>query len=154
VGEYRFSIHVEAPPDDVFALWIDLDRAKEWIGGLTKVSDVTGPVDQPGTRYTSWFGSMRSPTEVLEVTRPNHFRTRFGSWLLAGESAATFEPEDTGTRLTQTFRTQGFIPAIMGRIFATGSWSGSFRGELEHFGRIAEADARRPLSAGLADEAT
>jgi hypothetical protein len=97
---------------------------------------------------------MRSPTEVLEVTRPNRFRTRFGSWLLAGESAATFEPEGTGTRLSQTFRTQGFIPAIMGRIFATGSWSGSFRGELEHFGRIAEADARRPPSAGLADEAT
>jgi uncharacterized protein YndB with AHSA1/START domain len=150
MGEYRFTIHVEAPPETVFALWIDLDRAREWIEGLTKITDATGPLDRPGARYTAWFGSMRSPTEVLEVSRPRYIRTRFGSALLGGEASATFEPESTGTRLTQTFRTQGIIPAIAARIFATGSWKGSFRGELAHFGRIAEADARRmpPTSPG------
>lgn len=142
MGEYRFGIHVAAPPDHVFGLWIDLDRAKEWIGGLTKYTDVTGPVDQAGTRYVAWFGPMRSPTEVLDVDRPRFIRTRFGTWLLRGEASATFEPEGDGTRLTETFRTQGIIPAIAARIFATGSYKGSFRGELAEFGRIAERDWR------------
>jgi uncharacterized protein YndB with AHSA1/START domain len=143
MGEHRFSIHVEAPPDAVFALWIDLERSKEWIGGLTRITDVSGPLDRPGASYTAWFGRMRSPTEVLAVSRPHFIRTRFGSAILAGESAATFEAEGAGTRLTQTFTTRGIVPAIMGRVFAAGSWKGSFRGELAHFGRIAEVDARR-----------
>lgn len=142
MGEYSFTIHVEAPPEEVFALWIDLDRAHEWIGGLTKITDVTGPLDEVGARYTAWFGRMRSPTEVLEVRRPQYIRSHFGNTLLAGETSATFEPDGGGTRLTQTFTTEGIIPAIAARIFATGSWNGSFRGELAHFGRIAEAEAR------------
>ena len=142
MGEYRFEIHVAAPPEHVFGLWTDLDRAKEWIGGLTKYTDITGPIDQVGTRYTAWFGKVRSPTEVLEVERPRFIRTRFGSRLLRGETSSTFEPDGDGTRLTQTFRTEGVIPAIAARIFATGSYKGSFRGELAEFGRIAERDWR------------
>ena len=57
---------------------------------------------------------------------------------LRGESAAPFEPEAGGTRLVQTFRTQGLIPAIAAWIFSKGSWKGSFKGELEHFREIAE----------------
>ncbi len=41
--------------------WTDLDRAHEWIEGLTRITDVTGPVATAGTRYTAWFGRMRSP---------------------------------------------------------------------------------------------
>jgi uncharacterized protein YndB with AHSA1/START domain len=140
VGEYRFTIHVEAPPERVFALWTDLDRMKEWTGGITRVTDLTGPVDQAGTRYVTWFGSMASPTEVLEAERPRYFRTRFGNRLLRGENATTFEPEGSGTRMTEVFRTEGLIPAIVARLFATGSWKGSFRGELAEFGRIAERE--------------
>jgi uncharacterized protein YndB with AHSA1/START domain len=146
MGEYRFTIHVEALPEDVFALWVDLDRANEWIEGLTRITDVTGPLDQPGARYTAWFGRMPSPTEVLEARPPTYIRSRFGSALLAGETSATFESEGTGTRLTQTFKTQGVIPAVAARVFATGTWRGSFRGELEQFGHIAETEARRPAS--------
>jgi uncharacterized protein YndB with AHSA1/START domain len=142
MGEHRFTIHVEAPPEHVYGLWTNLDRAREWIGGLTKVTDVTGPLDQVGTRYTSWFGSMSSPTEVLAVEPPRLFRTRFGNRLLRGETEATFDPDGDGTRLTQVFRTEGIIPAIAARIFATGSYKGSFRGELAEFGRIAERDWR------------
>ena len=142
MGNYRFTIQIDAPPEQVFALWIDLERAPEWIGGLTKITDLTGPLDQPGARYTAWFGRMRSPTEVLEVDRPRFIRSRFGNALLRGETSASFEPAGAGTRLTQTFRTQGIIPAIAARIFATGSYKGSFRGELAEFGRIAEQDAR------------
>ena len=61
-----------APRDEVFALWMDLDRMKEWVGGVTRVTDVSGPIDVAGTRYTVRFGPMKSPTEILEVDRPHH----------------------------------------------------------------------------------
>ena len=146
MGKYQFTIDVAASPDQVFDLWTDLDRMKEWIGGVTGVTDVTGPLDQAGTRYTVLFGSMRSPSEVLAVERPRMIRTRFGNRVLRGETLVTFEPVDAGratTRLTQVFQTEGLIPAIMARIFATGSYKGSFRGELEAFRQIAEREAHQ-----------
>ena len=138
MGAYRFSVHVAAPPERVFALWTDLDRMPEWVGGVTKINDVSGPIDRAGTRYTVWFGGMRSNTEVLEADPPRVFRTHFGNWLLRGENAATFELEGDGTRITQEMRTEGWIAAVAARIFATGSYRGSFKGELEAFAKLAE----------------
>ena len=138
---YQFIVHVAAPPESVFDLWTNVDRMAEWVGGVTKVTDITGPSDQIGTRYTVWFGSMHSSTEILEAIRPRLIRTRFGNRLLRGETRVTFEPDGDGTRLTQEFRTEGLIPAIVARVFATGSYRGSFRGELNAFARLAEQDA-------------
>ena len=140
MGQHRLVVRVKAPPEHVFALWNDLDRAHEWIEGLTRITDVTGPYDAAGTRYTAWFGPMRSPSEVLEADRPRLVKTRFGGWLLHGVTQVTFEDHDGGTRLTQEFWTQGIIPAISGRIFAIGSYKGSFRGELNSFVQLAEGE--------------
>ena len=140
MGEYRFSLHVAAPPEQVFDLWVDLDRAPEWIGGLTAITDRVGEPGTTSARYVSHFGPMRSPTEVLSAERPVHVKTRFGNWVLRGENEATFTPHGDGTRIDLTLRTMGIISAISARLFATGSYKGSFQGELEHFTRIAEAD--------------
>src|SRR4029079_6133760 len=130
-----------APPDRVFVLWTNLERMGEWVGGVTGVSDVSGPVDRAGTTYVVHFGPMKSPTEVLEVERPRRFATRFGNWLLRGRSSATFEPDGGGTRVTQVFETVGWISAVSSWVFSCGSYEGSFRGELEKFARIAEREA-------------
>lgn len=140
MSEHRLSIDIAAPPARVFALWMDLDRMREWVGGVTGVTDITGPTDVAGTRYTVRFGPMKSPTEILEVQRPHHVRTRFGNLILKGESDVRFEPTAGGTRLTQVFRTRGLISAITGRLFAAGSYEGSFQGELETFRAIVERE--------------
>jgi uncharacterized protein YndB with AHSA1/START domain len=142
MARHRFVVEVAAPVELVFDLWCAPDRWHEWIEGLGKVTDVSGPPGKTGTRYTTWFGSMPSPSEIVEAERPRHLRTRFGNRLLRGESDVTFEPTAGGTRLTQEFRTEGFVPAIAAWIFALGSYKGSFRGELNEFVRIAERDAR------------
>ncbi|MEO6208359.1 MAG: SRPBCC family protein, partial [Candidatus Limnocylindrales bacterium] len=90
MGTHRLSVQVAAPPERVFGLWTDLDRMKDWVGGVTRVSDLTGPVAQAGTSYTVWFGPMANRTEVLEADPPHFLRTRFGTRLLAGESSARF----------------------------------------------------------------
>jgi uncharacterized protein YndB with AHSA1/START domain len=141
MATFRVSTFVAAPPERVFATWTDLDRFPEWIGGVTRVTDRVGPVDEAGSRYTVWFGRMASPTEVLAADRPRHIRTRFGNAILKGESDVTFEAEGGGTRIHQVFMTRGFVAAIFGRLFAMGSYRGSFRGELETFRKLVEREA-------------
>lgn len=143
MARYRINVDVAAPVDSVFALWVDLDRMHEWVGGVTKVTDVTGPTDQAGTRYVVHFGPVRSPTLILEADRPHRIRTRFGSWVLRGETSATFEAVGDGTRITQEFHTIGRISAISAWLFSRGSYEGSFQGELNKFARIAEREARQ-----------
>ena len=140
MATYRVSTFVAAPPERVFATWTDLDRFHEWIGGVSRVTDRFGSVDEAGSRYTVWFGRMASPTEILAVERPWHIRTRFGNAILKGESDVTFEAEGGGTRIHQVFVTRGFVAATFGRLFATGSYRGSFRGELEAFRKLVERE--------------
>jgi uncharacterized protein YndB with AHSA1/START domain len=141
MARYKFSVHVDARPEKVFALWTNLDRMGEWVGGVTSVTDRSGPIDRVGTTYVVNFGPVKSPTEVLDVDRPWRFATRFGSWVLRGRSSAVFEPEGDGTRVTQEFETVGRISAISSWLFSRGSYEGSFRGELQKFARIAEREA-------------
>ena len=144
MARYTITTQVAAPPDQVFALWTNLERQGDWVGGVTAVTDVSGPVDRVGTTYVVHFGPLKSPTEVLEVERPTRYATRFGHWFLRGRSSATFEPDGDGTRITQTFETVGVISAISSWVFSRGSYEGSFRGELEKFARIAEREAPPP----------
>lgn len=148
MGRYEFRIFIAASPDRVFDLWTDLDRMPEWVGGVTRVSDVTGPITRAGTTYTVWFGRMASRTQVLDVERPHRFRTRFGNRILRGINEATFEPVAAGTQLTQRMETEGVTAAIMARIFAFGSYEGSFRGELEAFRTLVERDVGRAAIPG------
>jgi hypothetical protein len=138
MGVYRFETRTSASPDHAFDLWTNLERMKDWVGGVTKVTDVSGPPGEAGTTYTVWFGRMKSRTTVLEAERPRLFRSRFGNLILKGENVATFEPDGAGTVIRQTMQTHGLISAIFARIFASGSYRGSFQGELEAFARIAE----------------
>jgi len=138
---HRLTAFSAAPPERVFDLWTNLDRMKEWVGGVTKVTDLNGPVDQAGTRYVTWFGPMKSPTVVLEADRPRYFKTRFGNWLLRGTNATTFEAEGDGTRITEEFVTEGWVPAVTSRLFGMGSYKGSYQGELNEFAKLAEREA-------------
>lgn len=142
MATYRYTLDVAAPPEQVFDLWINLDRMHEWVEGVSKVTDITGPTVRVGTRYTVWFGPMKSPSEVLAVSRPHHYHSRFGNFYLRGENETTFEPIDGGTRVTEEFRTVGWLSAITSWIFSRGSYKGSFEGELRAFGRIAEREGR------------
>jgi len=141
MGEYTFTTRVEASPEAVYDLFTDAHRMHEWTEGVSRVSDEVGPRGAVGSTYTVWFGPMRSPTTILEADRPRRFRTRFGNRLLRGEMAATFEADGDGTLLVETFVTEGVVPALMARLWATGSYRGSFKGELASFRRLAEREA-------------
>jgi len=138
---HRMTAFAAAPPELVFDLWIDLGRTKEWIQGVTRVTDISGPVDRAGTTYVVWFGRVQSPTVVLEAERPRRLSTRFGSWILRGVNTTTFEPEGAGTRINEVMRTEGWVSEITSRLFSLGSYKGSYQGELNDFVRLAERAA-------------
>ena len=140
MSRYRISVDIEAPREHVYDLFIDLTRMREWVGGVTGVTDVVGAPDQAGARYVVHFGPMKSHTEVLVAERPKVFRTKFGTWLLRGESEAYFEDVRGETRLVQDLLIIGIVSRIAARIFASGSYEGSFRGELEAFKALAERE--------------
>ena len=143
MADFRMTADIDAPRERVFDLWTDLDRMAEWVGGVTGVTDVSGPVDRAGTSYVVHFGRMTSPTEVLIADRPNRFRTRFGNRILRGEAEATFEDVAGATRLVEVFEIHGFVSNIAARIFGMGSYKGSFQGELNAFKAIAEREWSR-----------
>ena len=84
MATHQVSVFIRATPERVFDAFTDLELMRESVGGVTRVTDRTGPVDRAGTRYTVHFGPMRSPTEVLEAERPRRIRTRFGNLILKG----------------------------------------------------------------------
>jgi uncharacterized protein YndB with AHSA1/START domain len=142
VAEYRFVVDIDAPREQVFALWTNLDRMAEWIGGMKDVVERNGSIDEVGSTYVVRFGSWaKSPTTVIASERPSRFATRFGNTYLRGENDATFDDVHGRTRLTQVFRVQGLVPRLMARVWATGSYRGTFRGELNEFKRICEREA-------------
>ena len=151
---HRLTACTAAPPELVFDLWIDLDRMREWVSGVTKVTGPTGPVDQAGTRYVTWFGPVKSPTVVLEAERPHRFSTRFGSWLLRGVNSTTFEREGDGTRIVEVMETEGWMSELTSRLFSMGSYKGSYQGELNEFARLAEREAGGPSAATTESEQT
>ena len=142
MARFEFRVSVDAPPERVFDLWTDLDRAREWLVGLSKITDRTGPVDHPGSSYVMWFSGRPAPVEVLEVERPRRISSRLKGGLFRGMIGATFDPEADGTRITQWSEPEGLGPTIAAWVFSQGSWRGSFRGELNTFKRIAEREAR------------
>src|ERR1051326_1660544 len=140
MARYELTTRVDAPPEATFALWTDVRRMGEWIGGVTKVGEPDGPIDQVGTRYAAWFGGMRSDTIVIEADRPRVFATRFRNVVLRGTNRATFEPAGAGTVVTEVFETEGLVAGVFAWIFGHGSYRGSFQGELEAFAALAATE--------------
>ena len=143
MGRHTNSQHIDAPPEVAFDLWTNLDRQREWIGGVTDVVDVTGPA---GRRRDDLHGDVRpheepnaGPGGRAPATLRGPFRQLDPPW-----------PEQRDVRARRRRNAhhrppghRGLFPAIMAWIFSLGSWKGSFRGELAHFARLAEIDARR-----------
>jgi uncharacterized protein YndB with AHSA1/START domain len=98
---------VARPPQEVFALWADLERSPEYSSATIERRKVTsGPVSV-GTRYHAvdrWPG--RTMAFTVEVTAYEPPRRMAASWSepMAGGWEAQFDPASGGTDLTFTTR--------------------------------------------------
>lgn len=135
-----FSVDIAVPPERAYDLWVDVDRMPEWTEGLTRVSDLEGERGQAGARWVSWFGRSRTTAEILVAGRPRTVSWRVRAGPVSAVIGATFAPIGSGTRFTETIGTSGVVGWVWAAILGTGSYRGSFRGELGVFARICEQD--------------
>ena len=64
MADYLISTHVAAPPAQVFALWTDLARMGEWVGGITGVTDVSEEHDEL-KRHRRWPYCSKMPEAAI-----------------------------------------------------------------------------------------
>ncbi|WP_238885195.1 SRPBCC family protein [Mycobacterium sp. IDR2000157661] len=103
------SVHVAAPPDEVYAMVSDVTRMGEW----SPVCRACWWDDGDGPRIGAWFTGRNETQErtwetrsqVVAATPGREFAWEVNDgWVYWGY---TFEPENDGTRLTETWR---FLP--------------------------------------------
>jgi hypothetical protein len=108
------SVHVDAPPEQVYDLVSDVTRTGEW----SPVCQACWWDEGAGPVAGAWFtGRNQTPTRTWETrsqvevaTRPTEFAWTVGQgWV---RWAYTLAPEDGGTRLTESWQ---FLPAGLAR---------------------------------------
>ena len=111
------TIHVNRPPEAVYAYMADLEHTPDWNWAITDTTKITaGPV-AVGTRYAQTRSVPRPGTEMLEITTLENGRHIEVQGTLARFTARLnyhIEQEDEGAQLTNTvnLETQGALRLI------------------------------------------
>jgi len=100
MGRYRINRQIRATPDQVFRAFTDPALVVDWMDA-TGVTDATGPLDTPGTRYTLViWGPWRFRTEIVRADRPHvHEISGVGPLGSAYRMVATLRPAGGETDL-------------------------------------------------------
>jgi len=105
MSHVRHSVHIDAPPEAVWAIGRDPDRMPEWNTTVVSVKDVDGSLDVPGGRFTVVSKIAGRPLDITwqiqEVEAPRFFvataTTPLGG---SARQRVDYEPDGTGTRVT------------------------------------------------------
>jgi uncharacterized protein YndB with AHSA1/START domain len=101
MGVLEYSIRIDAPPDDVWRIYVDPERLPEWQTGSPVIEDVSGPGDRVGTTYASRRGPGVGRTTVLESDPPRRLVTHTEAYFgLRFDVTSRLDPEAGGTLLT------------------------------------------------------
>jgi uncharacterized protein YndB with AHSA1/START domain len=147
MGHISRTIHVEATPEQVFDLFTNPERLREWQVPAAEVKDITGT---PGTVGLGWTTAttfagrkMESHMSATAVERPRSFEvkgTGSGNATLRGR----FEPAAGGTDVTiesEYAMPLGFIGDAANKLFFEKSYADSWDKSLAKFKALAEAEA-------------
>ena len=152
VGERRDSTfvgasvrrRVRAPIDRVYAAWVDPALMARCMG-IKAITDVSGPLDRPGTTFTEVvFGPYRSRSEVLVAEPPALHDMTGRNFLGLGYRWTTrFTRADEGTEVT--LEAEAILPGLLGRLFRRSLAGGAMERGVER---------RLALFAGLVEAGT
>ncbi len=93
-------MHVEAAPERIFAIYADPARVPEWRPAIREIAQVTGGMDEPGTRFTTRYrGRMPDGHGTVAASDPPRTHVITGQGAVRYEARLTLTREDSGTRL-------------------------------------------------------
>lgn len=124
MASFSHSLHVNAPPEAVFAAFSDFENCPKHISGIQRVEMLTpGPV-RVGTKFKETrMMFKREATETMEVTAfdpPHRYALGCNSCGCIFESVIRFEPEAGGTRVDVDFNTRSMT--LMAKLMSPLGW--------------------------------
>lgn len=81
MGDYEYTVWIEALPAKVWSTYVDPHRIPEWQTGRPVIDDVHGTPGEPGSTYTSKRGPLVARTTVVASTAPVRLVTRTEAYL-------------------------------------------------------------------------
>lgn len=141
----KYSVQINAPLDQVYALYTDLKNIPSWFPDAKSVENVSASMTTPGAGFTIRFqGRPNAVEEVLEVI-PNKLHRRkftqaqngFGAW---GVATIHFRAVNGGTEVEEQVEF-GFLPRFLAPIMSAlldHQARAAIRSELEVFKVFAE----------------
>ena len=152
MSHVRNSVHIEAPPEVAWQVGRDAERIPHWNTTAVAVKDVTGPLDQVGTRFTIESRVAGRPLditwEIREVERPRYFvataTTPMGG---SARQRVDYEPADGGTKVTLDLEYElapGLLGKLMSKAFAERMLERDVVSSGENFKALVEEEARVP----------
>ena len=148
MGHIRESVYIEASPEQAWAVGRDAQRLPEWNTTAIEVKDATGPIDQPGSRYTIVSKIAGRPLDVTwEVQRVEPLRRAEVTGTAPGGGTARqvveYEPEGTGTRVTVDIEFElpmGILGQFVSKVFAERALARDVRHSSENFKALVEEE--------------
>lgn len=108
------AVHVERPPADVFDYTQDYSTRAQWDRGVTEAQVLS---ESPRRVRIAVRGLGRFTVEYQLFRRPDRtsaaFRDVASSWMSGGGGSWRYEPENDGTRWTQTNTLELKHPRLM-----------------------------------------
>ena len=117
MSEFRTSIEINAPPDHIQAILLDVERWPEWTASTTSVRRIDqGPfvlgsrarVQQPKLRPAVWEVTELNDRKFTWVTRSP------GVQITAGHLV---EPTRVGSRVTLSLKFSGLLAPLVGWLY-------------------------------------
>jgi hypothetical protein len=141
----RHIIHIEAPPRDVWAVLMDVERWPDWTPTMRRVERLDAGPFGPGSRARITLRGL--PPGAWRVTQLDDGRsftweTETGVRALAGH---VIEPDGAGTKLTLTASTRGLFALLLTPVTMLLT-RGHVRREAEGLKRYCEQRAAAPLA--------
>ena len=114
------TVHIDAPPNEVFAFFADGCTYADWVVGAKEVRRVEGDWPARGSSFHHSVGvgpaALKDRTEVLDVEEPNRLVLDARAYPLGrAEVELVVEPEGAGTRVVMRERLSG-VPGIVNRL--------------------------------------
>lgn len=142
----RLTFHVNAPLEQVAALYRQLERVPEWQHDILEVKDASGPPDHVGATYTLVYRRMgRRLEQRMVVTRcePPQLMQQTANTPLGGQMTSTtrLEPSRSGTEVhwQMDYRLPGgIVGALLDRLLFRAAFERTVREYNENFQALAE----------------
>lgn len=143
--------HIDAPIERVFEMFIDVGRWPEWMAQATEIKDITGPLDEVGTRIhtvSSMLGrTMESWEEIVEADRPRLWKVRTEGSGMKGTATYRLTPAARGTDIAVEADYElsaGFLGHIADRLFLEKTLERQMRHAGENLKALIESEVPVP----------